>query len=76
MIAIPIRGLGIKIYYSSKYVVIKFFIIGIPKGKLAIACLLYIIHVIENLKASILLDSNILIAEDIVLDFKNQILKT
>ena len=47
----------------------------ILKGKLAIACLLYKIHVVDNLKASILFDANILIAEDIVLDFKIQILK-
>ena len=67
---ILIRGLGSKVHHSNKYVVLTFYIEGVlPNGTRAFTQITREIYIVDNLKAGILIEADILIPKRIVIDF-------
>ena len=73
---VPIRGLGSKIHYSDEYAVITFYMEGVlPDGARAFAQITREIHVVDDLKAGMLIGSDILTPERMAIDFATQSIK-
>ena len=70
---IPIRGLGSKIHHSDEYAVLTFYMEGVlPDGTRAFAQITREIHVVDDLNAGMLIGSDILTPERMVIDFATQ----
>ena len=73
---IPIRGLGTKIHHSDEYVIRTFFMEGVlPDGTRAFAQITREIHIVDDLKAGMLIGADILTPERMVIDFATQSIK-
>ena len=73
---IPIRGLGTKIHHSDEYAVLTFFMEGVlPDGTRAFARITREIHIVDDLKAGMLIGADILTPERMVIDFATQSIK-
>ena len=67
---IPIRGLGSKIHYFDEYAVLTFFIEGVlSDGCRGFAKITREIHLVDDLKAGMLIGADILTPERMVIDF-------
>ena len=70
---IPIRGLGSKIHHSDEYAILTFYMEGVlPNGARAFAQITREIHIVDDLKAGMLIGADILTPERMVLDFATQ----
>lgn len=73
---IPIRGLGSKIHHSDEYAVLTFYMEGVlPDGTRAFAEITREVHIVDDLKAGMLIGSDILTPERMVIDFATQSIK-
>ena len=69
-IKILIRGLESKIYYFDEYIVLIFYIKGVLSNNIrAFIEITREIYIVDNLKANILIELDILILERIIIDF-------
>lgn len=70
---IPIRGLGSKIHHSDEFAVLTFYMEGVlPDGTRAFAKITREIHIVDDLKAGMLIGADILTPERMVIDFATQ----
>lgn len=70
---IPIRGLGSKIHHSDEFAVLTFYMEGVlPEGTRAFAKITREVHIVDDLKAGMLIGSDILTPERMVIDFATQ----
>lgn len=70
---VPIRGLGSKIHHSDEYAILSFYMEGVlPDGTRAFAEIKREIHIVDDLKAGMLIGSDILTPERMNLDFATQ----
>lgn len=65
---VPIRGIGAQIHRTDKYVPITFYL----KGEGATAAINRELHVVEDLRANMLIGSDILTPEGMILDYQKQ----
>lgn len=73
---ISIRGLKSKIHHSDEFVVLIFYMKGVlSEGNRAFTQITREIHIIDNLKADMLIGSNILTSKRILINFAIQIIK-
>ena len=73
---IPIRGLKSKIYYSDEYIVLIFYIKGVLfDNTRAFVQITRKIHVVDDFKTDIFIETNILISERMIIDFVIQFIK-
>ena len=73
---IPIRGLGSKLHFSDEFAVLKFYMHGtLPDGVACMAEITREIHVVSDLKAGMLIGSDILTPERMVIDFASQTIR-
>ena len=73
---IPIRGLGSKIHHSDEYAILTFYMEGVlPDSTRAFAQITREIHVVDDLKAGMLIGADILTPERMVIDFATQSIK-
>ena len=72
---VPVRGVGGKIVKANEYVVTQLYIDGITTdGKPATACVTAEIHLVDDLKANMLIGVNVLKPQKMVLDFEHNTL--
>ena len=71
---IPVRGIGTKVHKSGEFAVVDIFIKGKrhDNGKLAMAKMTREVHFMDELKANMLIGTDILTPEAMKLDFENQ----
>lgn len=70
---IPIRGLGSKIHHSDEFAVLTFYMEGVlPEGTRAFAKITREVHIVDDLKAGMLIGADILTPERMVIDFATQ----
>ena len=70
---VPIRGLGSKIHHSDEYAIIPFYMEGVlPDGTRAFAEITREIHVVDDLKAGMLIGADIVTPERMNIDFATQ----
>ena len=70
---IPIRGLGSKIHHSDEFAILTFYMEGVlPDGTRAFAQITREIHIVDDLKAGLLIGADILTPERMVIDFATQ----
>ena len=73
---IPIRGLGSKIHHSDEYAVHTFYMEGVlPDNTRAFAQITREIHVVDDLKAGMLIGADILTPKRMIIDFATQVIK-
>lgn len=75
---VPIRGLGSKIHHSDEYAVLTFYMEGVlpdDKGTRAFAQITREVHIVDDLKAGILIGADILTPERMIIDFATQSIK-
>ena len=65
---IPIRGIGTQIHYSDEFAVLIFYL----KGSIAITAITRELHVVDDLKVKMLLNTDIMSPEKMNLDFGSQ----
>ena len=65
---IPIRGIGIQIHYSNEFVVVIFY----KKSFNAIKTIIRKLHVVDDLKTKMLLNTDIMSPKKINFDFGSQ----
>ena len=58
--SIPIRGVGNKIIYLDEYAIVTIYINSIINGILRTACLIMEVYIVDNLKANILIGTDIM----------------
>ena len=75
VVPIPVWGLRVVHHLCTDWLLIKMFLTGTVKGKTVVTKIFREIHVVEDLKANILLRMNILISEEVIIDLLSQTLK-
>lgn len=66
--SIKIKGIGARMHDSSNHVIIDLLLFETIKNDIAIACLTAKFHLINNLKANVLVKINVMSSKDIILD--------
>lgn len=74
--SISVRGIGSNIHRSTEYILLNFYVDGkLSSGKPATALFTRELHLVDDLRANILMGTDILTPEEMILDFGTQTLK-
>ena len=65
---IPIRGIGTQIHYSDEFAILTFYL----KGSKTVTVIIREFHIVDDLRAKILLNTDIMSPENINFDFGSQ----
>ena len=73
---VPVRGLGNRIVMTDEYVILTLYIDGIAKdGTPKTACLTTEVHLIDDLKANMLIGNDTMVPQGIAIDYDSQTIK-
>ena len=73
---VPVRGLGNRIVMTDEYVVLTLYVDGIAKdGTPKTACLTTEVHLVDDLKANMLIGNDTMVPQGIAIDYDSQTIK-
>ena len=74
-ISIPVRGVSNKIMSTSEYAMVTVYIKDLVDGISKMACLTMEVHIVNDLKANILIDTDILTPQGMTVDLEVRVVK-
>ena len=72
---VPVKGLGNRIVMTDEYVVLTIFVDGLVDGVARTACFSTEVHLVEDLKANMLIGNDTLVPQGISIDYDSKLIK-